>query len=168
MQTLEILVGMIASGKSTYCKQQAQRNLSIIVNDDAIVELCHAGNPQLYRQAGRGLYKAIELQIAITALSRFDSVVVDKGVCISARSRRRWVGLAHAFDVHCRAVVFIPDTPERHAQKRFESDSRGYSLGYWQGVAKEHAAKWEEPTLAEGFDEIIRIPTWFKNETLPK
>jgi hypothetical protein len=45
-------------------------------------------------------------------------------------------------------------SPEEHAKRRYESDSRGYSLEYWTKVAKAHLAEYEPPTLNEGFTEI--------------
>ena len=47
---LELLVGPIASGKSTYSNKAAKEG-AIIVNDDAIVTALHGGDHTLYDKA---------------------------------------------------------------------------------------------------------------------
>jgi len=47
MRKIQILVGMIASGKSTYSKHAARLGF-IVVNDDAIVNAVHGEDYTLY------------------------------------------------------------------------------------------------------------------------
>ena len=44
---IQVLCGMIASGKSTYANNAA-RSGTICINDDAIVNMLHANNYDLY------------------------------------------------------------------------------------------------------------------------
>lgn len=150
---LELLVGPIASGKSTYCKQAASEG-AIILNDDSIVTAVHAGDYTLYDKALKPLYKGLENHLVCMALAMGRRLVVDRPNH-SVKMRRRYIGLAHSFDIPVRLVLFKRDTPEVHGQRRFNSDSRGHSLEYWVDVAKAHDKIYEAPDQArEQFDEI--------------
>ena len=151
---LELLVGNIASGKSTYCKKAADEGF-IIINDDAIVNAVHAGNYKLYNEDLKPLYKSTENAILNTALAMKQSVIIDRPNHTAAM-RRRYIGIAHSFDVPVHVVMFAWAEPEVHAQRRFDSDSRGLTLEDWLYVANYHQDNYEEPDLlAEELQEIV-------------
>lgn len=150
---IHVLVGMIASGKSTYCKK-AVKNGQLAVNDDAIVNMLHADEYTLYDEKLKILYKTLENNIVSLGLCLNRVVLVDRGLNVSKSSRQRWVSMARSFDVPCTAIVFPKDTPEVHASRRFKSDSRGHDHNYWLRVAEAHNKVYSEPTLDEGFNEI--------------
>lgn len=152
-----VLVGMIASGKSTYCTESAKEG-QIIINDDAIVNLLHANQYNFYDVKLKVLYKSIENHIISTALALNLSVVVDRALNGSKKSRERWISLANSFDVQCEAIVFPKESFEIHAHRRFQSDARGHDLDYWLRVAKIHEEEYEMPSLTEGFTTIRHIP----------
>lgn len=148
-----VLVGMVASGKSTYAQQAARRG-AIVVNDDAIVTCLHGGLYGLYSTHLKVLYKSVENHIVGAAVGLGRDVIIDRGVNISIAARRRWIALASAFDVTCDAVVFPNEGALVHAHRRFESDSRGYCIDYWRRTAQSHEARWQEPTIDEGFRHV--------------
>lgn len=151
---IEVLVGHIASGKSTHSHSRAREGW-VILNDDDIVNMVHGGCYDLYNESWKPLYKSLEDHLLHIAVAMGKDLVVDRGVNISVASRVRWVALAHSLDVPIRAVQFQVFPPEVHARRRAESDDRGHDLSYWQFVAEAHAARYQPPTLAEGFCEII-------------
>lgn len=151
---IEVLVGHIASGKSTYCSQRALEGC-VILNDDAIVSMVHGGHYDLYNEAWKPLYKSVEDHILHIAVAMGKDVIIDRGVNISKSSRVRWIALAKCMDVSVRAVSFQVFPPEVHADRRYKSDNRGHIQSYWLMVAKAHAARYEAPELSEGFCEII-------------
>lgn len=150
---LQVLVGPIASGKSTYARSAA-KNSVICMNDDAIVNMLHADDYTLYDKRLKVLYKSIENHIIGTALAMDRIVMVDRGLNVSVRGRKRWIALANSFDVPCEAIVFKNEGPEVHAQRRTHSDSRGHPFEYWLRVAKRHQSEYKEPTVEEGFSAI--------------
>lgn len=154
---IEVLVGMIASGKSSWAEDRANEGC-IIINDDAIVNAVHANIYTLYSESLKPLYKSIEDHIFHTAIAMGRSVVVDKGLSLSAASRQRWIALGRSLDVPVHAVLFEVFDPETHAWRRYEADSRGHTLEYWTAVAQEHFNKYEPPTVAEGFDTVVTRP----------
>lgn len=153
---LQILCGQIASGKSTFAELAAKYGV-ICVNDDAIVNMIHANNYTLYDEKLKVLYKSVENHVISTALSMGKSILVDRGLNVSIQGRKRWIALANSFDVPCEAIVLEDCGPETHAKRRYESDSRGHSLEYWERVAKVHYSVYSEPTKDEGIEEIIHL-----------
>jgi predicted kinase len=151
-----LLIGMIASGKSTYALNAAN-NGYIIINDDAIVNLLHANNYTLYDKNLKILYKTIENTILNMSIALKKNVVIDRGLNVSLQSRKRWLSLAKTLDIECEAIVFEKQKPEVHAKRRFESDTRGYSENYWQEVAAYHDKNYSLPSLEEGFSKINYI-----------
>ncbi len=120
---LELLVGPIASGKSTYCRKAAAEG-AIILNDDSIVTAIHGGDYTLYKEALKPLYKSIETAIVSTALAMGLRVVVDRPNH-SRKMRRRFIGLAHSLDAKVQLVMFKREIPEVHGERRFKSDTSG-------------------------------------------
>lgn len=151
----EVLVGMIASGKSTYAAKRAAAG-AVIINADAIVTAIHGGNYKLYHDAYKPVYKGIEHSIASLAVAAGRDVVVDN--CNqSVATRARWIAVAKSLSQPCVAVVFPKETCEVHAKRRASADARGYTEEQWLGVAKRHSAQYVQPNESEGFD-AIRTP----------
>lgn len=154
---VQILLGPVASGKSTY-SQNAAKSGVVIVNDDAIVLGCHGGDYSLYDKKLKPLYKSCENNLIVTALALGRSVVVDRGVNGRRRSRQRLLGLAHSLDVPVTAVLFQNEGAEVHARRRASSDGRGYGYEYWLRVAEAHEREFEAITESEGFSLVIAAP----------
>lgn len=150
---IEILIGNIASGKSTYAKERAKEG-AIIVNDDAIVTALHAGEYNLYSKDLKPLYKAIENQIIMTAVVMGHDVIVDRGLNITWEARQRLVGLGRSLDQEVVATLFVFEDPRIHASRRVKSDSRGYSYNYWLDVAERMQKDYQVPTRKEGFTSL--------------
>ncbi len=155
-EKIYVLVGMIASGKSTYCKNAAKAGV-LIMNDDAIVNLVHADDYTLYDKKLKILYKSIENHVISLGITIGKSVVVDRGLNISIKGRKRWLALADSFDVQCEAISFVNEGPETHAQRRVASDSRGYLYDYWLKVAEHHHSIYAPPTVDEGFHAVHNV-----------
>lgn len=157
MHKLYVTVGMIASGKSTFCKRKAGEG-AVIVNDDALVTALHGGEYGLYRSQYKPLYKAVELDVITQALGMGLDVVVDRP-CFKPETRRRYAAIATSVDVPAACVIFHKDKAEVHAKRRVASDPRGHDFEYWLRVAKEHEGDYVAPDPeAEGFDETVLIP----------
>lgn len=151
---LEILVGPIASGKSTYCRAAATTG-AVILNDDSIVTAIHGGDYRRYNKKLKPLYKCVENTLVSTALAMGLRVVIDRPN-YSINMRRRYIGLAKSFDTRVKLVMFERAAPEIHGERRFKSDPRGHDLDYWIEVARLHESWYEEPNQQiEGFDELV-------------
>ncbi len=151
-----VLVGHIASGKSTYCKNAATKG-QIIVNDDSIVNMLHGGIYHFYDKKLKTLYKTLENNAVSLSLCLGKSVVIDRGVNVNKHARQRFISLARSFDVVCEAIVFPFETPEIHAERRTKSDGRGYNYDSWLEVANRHFSTYDAPTKEEGFNAVHLI-----------
>ena len=152
MKELEILVGAIASGKSTYCRQAAEEG-AIIVNDDAIVTGIHGGIYGLYSEDLKPIYKAVENSIIQMGLVMGRRVIVDRPNH-SRAMRRRYIALAKSADALVKIIMMQRESIETHAARRAK-ESRGYDYQYWLKAAKVHEDRYDPPCKDEGFDEII-------------
>jgi predicted kinase len=149
---------MIASGKSTYVKRTTLNDKNIIcLNDDAIVTMLHGGNYAGYDSSLKVLYKAIEHTIIDMGVALNKTILIDRGLNISIESRKRYIAIAKSLDVECEALWFRNDGPLLHAYRRFISDSRNYSLEYWEKVSKHHNSIWSQPSELEGFSKVVNI-----------
>ena len=155
---VEILIGNIASGKSTYCRNRAKEG-AIILNDDSIVNGVHCDMYTLYDKELKPLYKSIENAIVTSAVALGRDVIVDRGLNLTPKSRRRFIGLAHAFDAEAIAVLFKFHDPEVHAQRRKGHDMRGHDFDYWLRVAQAKHEQHIPPQEDEGFDKVVEYET---------
>jgi len=122
-----VLVGEIASGKSTWTRN-AVANGDLVVNDDAIVNMLHADQYIAYDTSLKPLYKSIEDHIIHCAIMIGRSVIIDRGLNIKLTARKRFIALARSLDVQVSAIIFPRHTPEEHALRRFKSDNRGHTV----------------------------------------
>lgn len=145
--TLILLVGPIASGRSTYAAKLAQEG-ALVVNDDAIVNAVHGGNYKLYSKNLKCLYKQIENSIIYYAIDKNLDVIIDRPN-FKKPTRSRYINLAKSLDCKTFAVVFPWLGPDIHVQRRMISDSRGYSYEYWTKVYNHHLKCYELITTDE-------------------
>jgi len=153
---LQILVGPIACGKSTYSRAKAEEGF-VIVNDDDLVTAIHGGNYKLYSKELKPVYKAAENAIVQSALTLGKSVIIDRPNHQSA-TRARYISLAKSLDKRTVVVLWPRKSPEIHARRRFYSDHRGHNIQWWTKVCEIHEDFYEPPNMQkEGFDELLEI-----------
>ena len=149
---IEMLVGPIASGKSTYCLQRGKEG-AIVINDDSLLTSIHGGN-YMYQKDLITLYKHLEMMILHSAVSMGRDVVIDKTNLTKAR-RIRYVGIAKSLEIPIFALVFKDYGVHVHVSRRMAHDTRGYPREKWVYVYQEHAKNFEPVSTDEGFHEII-------------
>lgn len=161
MGTIEVLVGMIASGKTTYARKRAKEG-ALIVSHDELTEMLHG--EYRYEERLRDCYRRMEEDIARRAIEWSRDVIVDR-THLTRESRKRWItfggwpSFADLAKPQVIAVLFPRLTPEEHALIRFQSDPRGRSHQTWIDVARHHAyqADAEPLSLQEGFARILTV-----------
>lgn len=131
---IEVLVGMIGSGKSTYARERADAG-AIVVSHDALTSMLHAR--YRYEAELRRAYRRMEESIALVASSADRDVVVDR-THLTRESRRRWVEFGYSIGTPVVAVAFPVMHPRVHAERRFNDDPRGRTLAEWSKVALHH------------------------------
>ena len=151
---IELLVGPICSGKSTYAILRASQG-AIIINDDSIVTALH-GDYELYSKGLKPIYKTLENTILQMAITMGRDVVVDRPN-MSRDNRKRFIGISLAMDEQVVAVMFPNHGPEKHARMRFECNPRGKSLEHWIKAAQRHQGIYQKPELSEGLADIVPV-----------
>jgi predicted kinase len=152
---IEILVGPIGSGKSTYARKRAGEG-ALVVCFDGLTEMLHA--EYRYEQGLRECYRRMEEAIAREILRAGRDAVVDRPHH-TRESRRRWIDFANGNGVGANvvAVVFPTEDAETHALRRYRDDPRGLSPGEWEEIVRRWLAEAEPVGPSEGFREIRRI-----------
>ncbi len=148
MPRMTLLVGPIASGKSTYAERRAREG-ALVVCDDALVLAVHGGVYALYTASHKPLYTALETAIITHARSTGADVVIDRGGRTRAQ-RTRFAALGRSLGFEVDAVLFEWGTPEIHARRRFDHNPRGLTLAKWEEVAIAHQAEFQPLTADEG------------------
>jgi len=147
-----VLCGNIACGKTTYATKRAKKG-AIIVSDDSIVNSLHIQNT-LYQKKLKPLYKKIENEIIKYCLENKIDVVIDRRNH-KRKTRLRYIEWCKEYKTKCTYVVFPKQDPVILAKRRFEKDSRGWSLEDWIKVAQRTEDEFECVHPYEGYDELI-------------
>lgn len=159
---IEVLVGMIASGKSTYARRRADEGAIIISHDD-LTEMLHAR--YRYESRLREMYRRMEESLAWLALDNGRDVIIDR-THLTSESRDRWVKWAKVYNslstygyrkppIIVIAVAFPIEAPEVHARRRM-NDHRARPYEEWLLIARHHVeqARLEPLSDDEGFSEV--------------
>lgn len=149
MKTMEILIGVIASGKSTYCHRKLNNPLWqdekwLCINDDALVTMLHGGDYGKYDESLKAFYKGLEMTTAIAIMQAGHNLIVDKALNLTRASRLKWVNIAKAMNYEPVYVLFNFEDPLIHATRRMNDDPRGHDEDYWLNVAKAQIERFEE------------------------
>jgi predicted kinase len=162
MPAIELLIGMIGSGKSTYALGRAKEG-ALIVCRDALTAMLHG--EYRYEQGLRECYRQMEEAIVFGALSCVGRDAVIDRTHLTRESRSRWIGWARKWGVPIIAITFPIWPAHVHATRRHHHDARGRTYLEWHRVAIHHAAQAAAEPLdwqAEGFDDMrtIEVPPW--------
>lgn len=153
---IEVLVGMIGSGKSSYARWRADQGALVICHDD-LTQMLHGR--YRYEPELRACYRAMQIQLAQNGIVAGRDVIIDRNH-LTRESRAFWIDVARRSEnTPIVAVPFPIGSAEDHARRRFYADARGRSYEEWLKVALHHEAQAAaEPLLAtEGFDAILPV-----------
>lgn len=154
-RAVHMLIGPIASGKSTWVRNRLVLVPStVVINDDALMLAVHGGNYSAYDRMLNPLYKSTENHILAMGIALGYDVIVDRPH-MSVASRRRVLGLASSLDVPVYGHIFPFGDASVHAARRLHADSRGQDFDFWLGAATKQINEFESPLYSEGFS-IIR------------
>lgn len=155
MPKVQVCVGTVAAGKSTFAKKRAREG-ALVLNDDNIVNALHGNNYSLYEKELKPVYKGIGYAILSYGILAGRDVVVDR-LNIKKSTRKRYITAVESMDAEVEAVIFPMVHPKQHARWRVASNARGASYEKWLEVAEEKFDKYTPVSDDEGFDSIIHI-----------
>ena len=140
MAKLEILIGNIASGKSTYAKKRAAEGWLVVCDDDIILMLL-GHRYQLYKTSMRGLVLQLMQDVTRCLILADCDVVVDSTWNADYPVYEYW---KTRFTDEVLTKVFPREASEVHAARRMLHDSRGISYHEWLEVAQRIGKSIEE------------------------
>lgn len=127
---LEVLIGPVASGKSTWTKSRALDG-ALVSNDDAWVTAVHGGNYKSYDKRLKSLYKGYENNTVNMGAALGRDVIIDR-TNLTRRMRARYIHLAQSIDMPIYGIIFPIASAEVHAERSVNADGRGYDYEYWR------------------------------------
>ena len=155
-----ILVGMPASGKSTWIHDNAYKNLPgdepyYVASTDDTIETVSRLYDMTYNQGFKNL-----INFAESVMWNDLPLAVEEGIKIyidrtnlTVKSRKKFIDFLKPHGYTFKAIVFpTPDETEWH--RRLDS-RQGKTIPEY--VLESMRNSYEMPTLSEGFDEIINI-----------
>lgn len=158
---IEILIGMIGSGKTTYAKTRARQGALVLSHDD-ITQALHC--EYRYEQSLKHVYLNMLTDMAKHAVRANRDLIIDR-TNLTREARSHWLDFAWHEKIPAIAVVFPIREPAIHATRRFQSDSRGRSYEDWLKVAEHHYAQAQAEPLnwvGEGFGRLKSFQDGFK------
>lgn len=156
MSKLILLYGNIASGKSTLSRDLAKAGC-VVVNNDSVVTMLHGGMYELYDEKLKPLYKGIEKFIIEEALKEGIDVVIDRTLA-KRKTREAFISLGKKYNAEIMLLETGWGDPAVHAERRFNSDSRGLTYETWLGVAetKDKTRDLISEEESKEYDSIVR------------
>lgn len=162
---LFLLVGLPAAGKSTFREDlitagESKTGYAVISTDDYIEEVAKNLNltydaiwSEKYPDADKAMGQYFDF-----AIERGMDMIIDR--CnISKKSRARWVKGTPDF-YHRVAVIF--ETPPKEIHDLRLTSRPGKAIP--EKAITDMKDRYEKPTIDEGFDEVIVVNSWRKDE----
>jgi predicted kinase len=151
---LIILVGNIGTGKSTLAKQYAKDGY-IIISRDALRYMIGGGNYRFDLKVEPFIKKS-----AVSTLKTFlksgYNIVYDE-VNVSRRSRYPTIQVAKQFGYKIKAVVLSRLSQNESVDRRMKNPHGQFDRNIWNTVWERFDSIYEEPSLKEGINKIIRM-----------
>ncbi len=133
--TLHMLIGLPGSGKSSL----AEASRALVVSHDKMHHLL----------ARHDLADAAERALVEHALSRGEDVVLDR-LNLTVAHRAAWIALAHRLGARVHGFFFRLGLERQWRGNLERRESKRVDLDDFQSIA----SAFQEPTSAEGFDEL--------------
>ena len=156
-KTVWVLVGQIASGKSTWVNNQdmegviiskddLRKNYAYMIYQDYIYD--DYLEPIIQNICELTLYACLHLEV--------ENIIIDE--TNMTRKSRSWIfDVRDISDYRVVAVVFPDFGEDVHVQRRMKDNHGQVTETKWREVYRDKKKRYQEPIEQEGFDEIIYI-----------
>jgi predicted kinase len=146
----QVLVGNIASGKSTYVDKMQKKNPDVkIVSRDAWRHCLERDSYVFDLNLEPKIAKCVEAELLF--YSAYGSDIIIDETHMTRRARGWCLDLLPDHYI-IEAVVFPDRGEDSHVRARLSSNHGSTSEATWREVYRRNAQRYEEPTEAEGFD----------------
>jgi tRNA uridine 5-carbamoylmethylation protein Kti12 len=156
--TIYITIGFPGSGKSTWARKKAAEEKDlIIINRDSIRSMIK--NNYTFDFTLEPMIKCMTIECLKTALNYSKNVIIDE-TNITKQQRKVWLNIVKnrlCNDTNCCKIIFTWFIENTNNVLYRMNDARGYTESKWQSIINDMKQKFEEPSLDEGVNEIIKI-----------
>ena len=152
---LIVLVGNIGSGKSTLTKEYSKKSYVIISRDS--LRYCIGGGNYIFNEKYEDIIWETEEFLLESFLKKGENIVIDE-VGMSKHLRARYLINKEFYPNYTFKCIELPKlTKEESVQRRLQSNHGTTPKEVWYEVWEKFNNMYEEPTLDEGFDEVIKL-----------
>lgn len=151
-QEIQMLIGNIASGKSTYCKGHI--NQFVVLSCDALRYMIGAGQ-YIYNINLEYVLRSTILQMYVDLQPYKCNIMIDE-TNVSVSNRKLFID-KKSLDYTITAIIFPKLSMEESIRRRLGDNHGQTNYDVWKRVWTSFNQRFEVPTFKEGFDKIIRI-----------
>jgi len=149
-----VLVGNIGSGKSTLVKQYQEQGYIVIARD--MLRYAIGGGEYVFNPEYEPIIWNTELSLLDDFLNKGVNIIVDE-VGLSKAMRRRYIDIAEIYDYNITCIQLRKLSKEESVNRRMINPHGTNDRKVWGDVWEKFNKQYEEPSLDEGFDEIIHV-----------
>ena len=153
MKELIILVSNIGGGKSTLAKKYQEKGYVIIARDQ--LRYAIGGGTYIFNPKYEPIIFETELCMLESFMELGVNIVIDE-VGVSRAMRMRYIIPAKDYGYTVKCHVLPQLLRKTAVDRRMKNPHGQYDRNLWEQVWDRFQSKYEEPSLDEGLDEIIR------------
>ncbi len=149
---LIILIGNIGSGKSTLCEEYVKKGYLIVSQDDLRYSI--GAGKYTFDYLYEPCIKETIQTLARVIMQKSIPLIVDE-TNMSKVIRLKYLFLANLHEYKTTALVLPILSEEESVKRRLQNNHGDTDEETWKNVWKMFDIMYEEPTIKEGFDELI-------------
>lgn len=154
MKEIQILVGNIGAGKSTFCKQKVKEGYVILSKDD--IRYSIGAGDYIFNLEYEPIIHSIAMSMAINFMAIGVNVIIDE-TNMDKASRYHYLHFATTYGYKKTAIVFKKLSMKESVRRRLQSNHGKTAKAVWEEVWKRKNSAYERPNKKEGFDKILKL-----------
>ena len=153
MKELILIVANIGEGKTTLAKQYQEKGY-IVIGKDSLRYGIGSGN-YVYKQEYEPIIWETEINMLDSFMNIEADIVIDS-VCVGKSMRARYISCAKIYGYKIKCHLLPKLTMKEAVDRRLQNPHGQRDRALWEKAWIKFQSQYQEPTLDEGIDEIIR------------
>lgn len=149
---LVILVGNVGNGKSTLCKQLADGGYFIISKDDFRYSL--GAGTYIFNINSEDAIHSASLKLMRDLMVQGFPLAIDE-TNMDIATRTEYIYFAKLYNYKTKAIILPKLSKEESVKRRLSSNHGNTTKDVWEEVWERKNEMFQEPSIQEGFDEVI-------------